>query len=66
MTELSSNVQIAVIVKLSLSHWYPGQMWCLIVSIPDICPLSHFVMLFFVDTKKDKSRSATGTLHFTK
>ena len=30
------------IVKLSLSHLYPGQVWCLSVSIPDLCPLSHF------------------------
>ena len=30
-------------VKFSLSHWYPlGQVWCLIVSIPDLCPLSYF------------------------
>ena len=29
-------------VTLSLSHWYPGQVWCLIVSIPDLCPLSYY------------------------
>ena len=28
-------------MKLSLSHWYPE---CLIVSIPDLCPLSYFVL----------------------
>ena len=26
-----------LIVSLSLSHWYPGQVWYLIVSIPDLC-----------------------------
>ena len=27
-------------VSLSLSHWYPGSgVWCLIVSIPDLCTL---------------------------
>ena len=35
-----------LIVKLSLnSHWYMSwvdQVWCLIVSIPDLCPLSYF------------------------
>ena len=32
-----------LIVKLSLSHWYLGQVWCLIVSIPDLCPFSYFL-----------------------
>ena len=27
-------------VSLSLSHWYPGQVWNLIVSIPDLCTLT--------------------------
>ena len=26
-------------VSLSLSHWYYGQVWYLIVSIPDLCNL---------------------------
>ena len=26
-------------VSLSLSHWYPGSGWYLIVSIPDLCNL---------------------------
>ena len=30
-------------MKLSLSHWYPGSGVVLIVSIPDLCPLSYFV-----------------------
>ena len=30
-------------VTLSLSHWYPGSGGCLIVLIPDLCPLSYFV-----------------------
>ena len=33
-------------MSLLLSHWYPGsdvgQNRCLIVSIPDLCPLSYF------------------------
>ena len=29
------------IVTLSLFHWYSGLVWCLIVSIPDLCPLSY-------------------------
>ena len=29
------------IVTLSLSHLYPGSGMCLIVSIPDLCPLSY-------------------------
>ena len=31
-----------LIVKLSLSHWYPRRVWCFNVSIPDLCPLSYF------------------------
>ena len=30
-------------VSLSLSHWYPGHVWYLIVSIPDLCNLTYFV-----------------------
>ena len=31
-------------VSLSLSHWYPGlgQVWYLIVLIPDLCMLTYF------------------------
>ena len=29
-------------VSLSLSHWYLGQVWYLIVSIPDLCNLTYF------------------------
>ena len=29
-------------VSLLLSHWYPGQVWYLIVSIPDLCTLTYF------------------------
>ena len=37
---LTSGLSFVVrIVTLSLSHWYQGQVWCLIVSI---CPLSYF------------------------
>ena len=28
--------------KFSLSHLYPWSVWCLIVSIPDLCRLSYF------------------------
>ena len=31
-------------VSLSLSHWYPGQVWYLIVSILDLCNLTYFEM----------------------
>ena len=31
-------------VSLSLSHWYLGQVWYLIVSIPDLCNLITFYM----------------------
>ena len=30
-------------VSLSLSHWYLGQVWYLIVSIPDLCNLITFI-----------------------
>ena len=29
-------------VSLSLSHWYKGQVWYLIVSIADLCTLTYF------------------------
>ena len=29
---------LSLIVKLSLFHWYPSQVWSLIVSVPDLCP----------------------------
>ena len=29
-------------VSLSLSHWYPGSTWYLIVSIPDLSTLTYF------------------------
>ena len=30
-----------ITASLSLSHWYPGSVWYLIVSIPDLCPLTY-------------------------
>ena len=33
-----------LIGKLSLSNWYPGSGVGLIISIPDLCPLSYFQM----------------------
>ena len=32
----------SLVVNLSLSHWYPGQVWYLIVLIPDLCTLTYF------------------------
>ena len=30
-------------------HWYPGQVWCLIVSIPDLCLfLTQYTILIFI------------------
>ena len=29
-------------VSLSLSHWCPGSVWYLIVSIPDLCTITYF------------------------
>ena len=34
-------------VSLALSHWYPGSMWYLIVSIPDLCTLTLLYLLYF-------------------
>ena len=34
-----------VMSKLSLPNWYPGSGVGLIVSIPDLCPLSYFHVL---------------------
>ena len=31
-------------VSLSLSHWYLGQVWYLIVSIPDLCNLITLIL----------------------
>ena len=33
-------------VSLSLSHWYPGAGVVLIVSIPDLCTLTSFGLVF--------------------
>ena len=35
-------------VSLSLSHWYPGQVWYLIVSIPDLCTITYFYRVHFI------------------
>ena len=37
-------------VSLSLSHWYPGSVWYLIVSFPDLCALTYFYMSCVPDT----------------
>ena len=34
-------------VSLSLSHWYPSQVWYLIVSIPDLCNLITLLTLVY-------------------
>ena len=31
-----------------------GQVWCLIVSIPDLCPLSYFLMATFQEIKRNQ------------
>ena len=31
-----------------------GQVWCLIVSIPDLCPLSYYALWFHLPTGKLK------------
>ena len=31
-------------LSLSLSHWYLGQVWYLIVSIPDLCTLTYLAL----------------------
>ena len=38
-------------MSLSLSLWYPGQVWYLIVSIPDLCNLISFHIFRHVLTK---------------
>ena len=32
-------------MSLSLSQWYPGSMWHLIVSISDLCTLTYFYFI---------------------
>ena len=44
-----------LIVSLSLSHWYPGSRWYLIVSIPDIYPLSYFCWTWICQHLFDKN-----------
>ena len=29
-------------LRLGIANWYPGQVWYLIVSIPDLCTLTYF------------------------
>ena len=45
LTPLGSRLG-CLIVKLSLSHWYPGSSVVLDCSIPDLCPLSYFERYF--------------------
>ena len=42
MSDLLALICECLIVTLSLSIGILGQVWCLIVSIPDLCPLSYF------------------------
>ena len=39
---LTSWLSLCLIVKLSLSIGILGQVWCLIVLIPDLCLFSYF------------------------
>ena len=34
-----------ITVSLLLSQWYPGSMWYLIVSTPDLCTLTYFYFI---------------------
>ena len=36
--------------KFVTSHWYPGQVWYLIVSIPDLCTLTYLDKLHCQET----------------
>ena len=45
-------------VSLSLSHWYLGQVWYLIVSIPDLCNLTYFRRIFSMFFPSYKSMGA--------
>ena len=59
---LTSMLSIVIsIVTLSLSYW-----WCLIVLIPDLCPLSYFVILCSNASSSRYHRSASdlGLWHF--
>ena len=38
-----------------------GQVWCLIVSIPDLCPLSYFVITKILDNNFLILKSANST-----
>ena len=39
---LSFVMSNSEVVTFPLVHCILGQVWCLIVSIPDLCPLSYF------------------------
>ena len=32
----------AFMFEVCMTHWYLGQVWLLIVSIPDLCTLTYF------------------------
>ena len=40
-------------VRLSLSHWSLGQVWYLIVSIPDLCTLTYFNITAYTNQPSD-------------
>ena len=42
-----------LIVSWSLFHWYPGSVWDLIVSIPDLCTLFNFFYIFVERIKEN-------------
>ena len=53
-------------MKLSLSHWILGQVWCLIKSIPDLCPFSYFEWLEKVSLTEtiESDTSLTWSAHY--
>ena len=49
-------------VSLSLSYWYPGQVWYLIVSIPDHCTLTYFDLSISTDIVSTKIYNKRDTI----
>ena len=52
-----------LIVKVSLSNWYPGSGVGLIVSIPDLCPLSYFYVFPLDNIRKPFTLCITQSLN---
>ena len=54
---------VCLIVKVSLSNWYPGSVVGLIVMIPDLCPLSHFHVFPWNNIRKPFTVCITESLN---